>query len=128
MFITLQAVRYMASPGAGAVWTLPDKLYGDDGPEGKALFKHYDGSSWHGADSYLILGVFTALQRYLPLLTFVLGVGLGYVAAQHVQGRGGLAACLPPRLAALAAVRPGLLISRARSPVKTSAALTVKLQ
>jgi mannosyltransferase OCH1-like enzyme len=63
MFLTMQYMRYRGQHSD--IFTLPGQLY--SGSHG-AFFRHYSGSSWHGADSRLIFWLYTNLALVLPLL------------------------------------------------------------
>ena len=69
MFLTLQYVRYGGPKGD--VVTLPSALY--SGSHG-AFFQHYAGSSWHGADSALLLWLYSHLAAVLALASSGLAV------------------------------------------------------
>lgn len=76
MFVTLQYVWYKRTHQM-PVYGMPKELYSDEC--GRALFKHYVGSSWHGADSKLIRFLYHTLPWSVPAITFGLGAVLGHV-------------------------------------------------
>lgn len=110
MFLTLEYMKYSKSPsgsaaiaesGAGGVWVVPDDVYSDDC--GHSFFKHYEGSSWHGSDSWAILTLYAIIRSSFPIITFALGITLGHLGTLALQ-RQRLAAAKAPKPAKAAAV------------------------
>ncbi len=112
MFLTLQFMAHRctgaASAPAGRVFTLPARLYSDDC--GRALFRHYDGSSWHGADSRIIFWLYATIRWSLPLITLVAGLAVGHLGTLALWRR--QAACLPAPAVQWSPARPGVATGR----------------
>ncbi len=88
MYLTMQYVRFRGD-AKQQIYAMAGRLYNDEGGCGdsRALFKHYDGSSWHGSDSAIIFWLFQTLSWSLPVITLLAGLLLGHVGTVLLQSK-----------------------------------------